>query len=420
MSNLKKWLSILLVSLLAFTLAACSGNSESSSGDSSGSGTKLTFWAPFSGADGPKMKEIVENYNKSQDDYNVKLQIVPQSEYYKTVDLAINGEKNMPDFLIMHEDQLLTYVNKDVLKDLDDVVGDDIKKEDYHPKAWEGATVNDKLYAVPLDIHPLMLYWNKDMFKEAGLDPDTPPKTRDEFINFAKKLTDKDKRQYGYVVPTLWPQQFIFPSIVAQNGGNLMKDGELQYTTDPVVEALQFERDLIDKYKVSPSDVSQDGEVTMFLQGKNAMQLNGPWMMNQFEEAGINYGVAPVPQLGTEKQAVFANSHTFVIPKQVEDQDKIDGITDFLGYVKENGMAWAESGQAPASKAVYESDEFQKMKQQPQVAKQFDDVVFSPRVENWGQISEPLYQAINEVLLGQKDAKEALKEAQQKAQGSLK
>ncbi|WP_425432211.1 ABC transporter substrate-binding protein [Halobacillus massiliensis] len=413
----KKWLAVLFASLMVFVLAACSSGEESG-GDSGGSGDKITLWAPFSGPDGPKMKEIVDEYNKSQDKYNVDLQIVPQSEYYKTVDLAVNGEKNMPEFLVMHGDQLISYANKDVLKNLDDIVGDKVKEDDYHEKGWESATVDEKLYGVPLDIHPLMFYWNKDLFEEAGLDPDTPPANREEFLQYAKKLTDADKQQYGFVVPTLWPQQFIFPTLVHQNGGDLYADGKAQFTSDPVVEALQFELDLIKKHKVSPADVQQDGEVTLFLQGKNAMHLNGPWMMNQWEESGINYGVAPVPQLGTEQQAVFANSHNFVIPKEVSDE-KVEGITDFLNYVSENGMAWAESGQAPAAKATYESDEFQELKQQPQVAKQFDNAVFSPEVENWGQISDPLYNGINEVLLGQKDIQEALEEAQQQADERL-
>ncbi|HZH63151.1 MAG TPA: ABC transporter substrate-binding protein, partial [Metabacillus sp.] len=308
---MKKLISLLMVCFMIFALVACSGGdgqSENSTSNSKSNATKITFWAPFSGPDGPKMKEIVEEYNKSQEEYMVDLQIVPQSEYYKTVDLAISGKENMPELLIMHGDQIVNYAAKDALKSLNDVLGETVTKEQYHENAWEGATFDGNLYGVPLDIHPLMFYWNKDLFEKAGLDPDTPPQTREEFVDYAEKLTDKDMQQYGFVVPTLWPQQFIFPTIVNQNGGQLIADGKVNFTSEPVVEALQFQRELIEKYQVSPADVQQDGEVTMFLQGKNAMHLNGPWMLQQWEDAGINFGVAPVPQLGTEQQAVFANS----------------------------------------------------------------------------------------------------------------
>ncbi|MCP8617547.1 ABC transporter substrate-binding protein [Salirhabdus salicampi] len=415
MKNLKKWSLFLFASLLVIALAACGGNGgEEKGSEAPEDAIKLSLWAPFSGPDGPKMKQIVDEYNNSQEKYFVDFQIVPQSEYYKTVDLALNGDKSKPDVLVMHGDQIITYATQDVLKNLDDVIGDTVTKEQYHESAWDGVSVDGSIYGVPLDIHPLMFYWNKDMFEAAGLDPDSPPTNREEFLEYAKALTDADKQQFGFVVPTLWPQHFIFPTIVAQNGGELYKDGEVNYNSSAVKEALQFQVDLINKHEVSPSNVSQDGEVTLFLQGRNAMHLNGPWMLQQWEDAGLNFGVAPVPQLGTEQQAVYGNSHNFVIPNSVSDE-KVEGITDFFKFVGDNGMAWAESGQAPASKAVYESDEFQQMKQQPQVAKQFDYVTFNPKVVGWGQAVNPLMDAVNSALLGQESVEDALEKAQRKA-----
>ncbi|MDZ5711233.1 ABC transporter substrate-binding protein [Jeotgalibacillus haloalkalitolerans] len=405
---------------VASVLAACSGDDTSSSSEGSSGTQEITFWAPFSGADGPNMEQIVNEFNDSQDEVQVDFQIVPQSEYYTTLDLSLSGQQEGADVMIMHGDQIMTYANQNIIKNLDDIVGDQIDKENYHPTAWEGAEVDGSIYGVPLDIHPLMFYYNKDLFEAAGLDPEAPPTNREEFLEAAKATTNADEGQYGFAVPTLWPQQFIFPSIVYQNGGELITDdGEVQYDSPEAVEALEFLHSLIYDHEVSPADIQQDGELTLFLQGKSAMHMNGPWMMNQFEESGLNYGVAPVPQLGTEQQAVFANSHNFVIPETVQDEAKIDAITTFLNYVDENGMAWAESGQAPASKAVYESDEFNEMKQQPEVAKQFEYVQFSPNVENWGPVSDPLFSAVNEVLLNQREAQEALEQAAQDAQASL-
>ncbi len=407
----------ILVLMLSVILAACGGNNDGGSSKSNG-GKDVTFWAPFSGPDGPNMKQIVEDYNKSQKDFNVKLQIVPQNDYYKTVDLALNGKKDAPDVMIMHGDQIRTYAEKDVIQSLDSFIGDKIKKDDYHKNAWNGTEVDGKLYGVPLDIHPLMLYWNKELFKKAGLDPDKAPQTGEEFVDYAKKLTN-DKGQYGYVVPTLWPQQFIFPTLVYQNGGKLIENDKVDYTSKAAIDALQFEHDLIFKDKVSPKNVQQDGELTLFLQGKNAMTMNGPWMMNQFEESGIDYGVAPVPQFG-DTEAVYANSHNFVIPTSVKDDKVKDAIENFIAYVGENGMEWAKSGQAPAAKAVYESDDFKKMKQQPEVAKSFDKAKFSPNVSNWGPVSDPLYKGVNEALLNKKSVEEALKDAAEKSQKEIK
>ena len=417
----KKWLGIALTAALAIgSLAGCAGGKDTDKSDG-GNGEKITYWAPFSGADGPRMKTIVENYNKSQTKYQVDFQIVPQNDYYKTVDLAFSGQKSAPDVMIVHNDQLTNYADKNLLKDLTDTVEKaGVKAEDYSETAWKAGDIGGKHYSIPLDIHPLVMYYNKDLFKAAGLDPEKAPTNREEFVAAAKKLTDSSKNQYGYVVPTLWPNQFIFPTILFQNGGELMKDGKPNYNSPEAVEALTFYRDLIHKEKVSPANVQQDGEVTLFLQGKNAMHLNGPWMMEQWDKAGINYGVAEVPQLGTKQQAVYANGHNFVIPATVTDSKKLDGISDFLKFVAANTMEWAKSGQAPASKAIYEqSEEFKSMKQQPIVAKEFEYAKFAPSVANWGQLSEPLWAEVNLVLLGQKDPQKALDDANKKAEQLL-
>ncbi|KWW17603.1 ABC transporter substrate-binding protein [Peribacillus simplex] len=414
----KKLIGAVLATALAIgSLAACSNEDKASTSGDEGNGKKITFWTPFSGADGPRMKNIVENYNKSQSEYEVNMQIVPQSDYYKTVDVAFSGQKNAPDLLIMHTDQLTNYVEKNLVKDVSETVASaGIKQEDYSETAWGAGTVDGKQYAIPLDIHPLLLYYNKDLFKAAGLDPEKAPVNRDEFLRFAKKLTDKSKGQYGYVVPTLWPNQFIYPTIFYQNGGEFLKDGKPDYNSPAGVEALTFLADLIHKQKVSPANVQQDGEVNLFLQGKNAMQFNGPWMMEQWDKAGINYGVAEVPQLGTEKQAVYANGHNFVIPATVKDKEKLAAINDFLKFAAKNTLEWAKSGQAPASKAIYEqNEEFKSMVQQPKVAASFEYAKFAPRIANWGQISDPLWAEVNLALLGKKDPKQALDDATKKA-----
>jgi len=422
--NKKKWLGIALASVLALgTLAGCSSKKETggTSKEGGGSGEKITYWAPFSGADGPRMKTIVENYDKSQQKYKVDFQIVPQTDYYKTVDLAFSGQKDGPEVLIMHTDQLLNYQEKNLLKDLTETIEKTgVKPEDYSETAWQSGTIDGKQYSIPLDIHPLVLYYNKDMFKAAGLDPEKAPTNREEFVAAAKAMTDASKNQYGFVVPTLWPNQFIYPTVFFQNGGELLKDGKPNYNSPEGVEALAFLRSLVDKEKVSPENVQQDGEVTLFLQGKNGMQLNGPWMMEQWDKAGINYGVAEVPMLGTKEKAVYANGHNFVIPESVKDSKKLEGISDFLKYVAENTMEWAKSGQAPASKAIYEQNvEFKQMAQQPKVAAQFEYAKFAPRIANWGQISDPLWSEVNLALLGKKDPQKALDDATKKAEQIL-
>jgi len=433
-----KWLHVTLIACLVLVLAACgSGNSgsksennsqadssaSSGSSDSSaspgGSGSKgkteLVFWSPFSGPDGPFMKKIVDAYNEQSDSYQVKFQIQPNGDYYKLLDNAFGTKKNMPDLMIMHLDAIPTYAGKDLLQPMDDLAAKaGIQKSDFVDAAVNYATIDGKWWGIPLDIHPLIMYYNKDLFAAAGIEH--PPTNREEFLEAAKKLTDPSKGQWGYVMPTLWPQQFIFPSLLYQQGSDLADEsGNPNLNSPEAVEALAFMKSLIFEHKVSPENVAQDGEVKLFLQGKNAIQFNGPWMKDQWDKAGINYGVAPIPVF-FDQPGVYGGSHTFVVPKAQTDAVKLEGIGDFLKYVAGHSLDWAESGQAVASKQVLASAEFQALtQQQTEVAKEFDYVHFAPPIPDWGSIVGELWTQINLTLLGKAEPQQALDEAQKKA-----
>lgn len=398
---------LLMVSIVALITAGCGGNNNGGSkeanggkGATTGKKTDILFWSPFSGSDGPFMKKIVDKYNGSQDQYKVNFIIQPNGEYYKQLDVALSTGKESPDLMIMHVDQVPTYASKDQLQPIDDMASvAGINKADFADAAVNYSTIDGKWYSIPLDIHPLVMYYNKDLFEKAGIA--AAPTNRAEFDDAVQKLTDKSSGVYGYTVPTTWPQQFIFPTLVWQNGGELWNGTDVAYNSPEAVEMVQWLRGMVDS-GISPGNVQQDGENTLFLQGKNAIQFNGPWMKSQFDEAGLNYGVAPVPQIGKAKHAVFAGSHGFVVPQSVTDEKITAGIGDFLKYVSTNSMDWAESGQALASKPMIESDAFKALEFQNSVASAFSYVQFAPNVLNWGTISEPIWGELNNALLGKR------------------
>jgi multiple sugar transport system substrate-binding protein len=142
-------------------------------------------------------------------------------------------------------------------------------------------------------------------------------------------------------------------------------------------------------------------------------------MKSQFEEAGLNFGIAPVPQIGKAKNAVFAGSHNFAIPKDVTDPKVLSGIGDFLKYVSSNSLEWANSGQAVAAKPVLESAEFKALSHSA-IAESFDHVQFAPNVLNWATISEPIWGELSNALLGKKDAQKAMDDAVAKSRQAIK
>jgi multiple sugar transport system substrate-binding protein len=403
--------------------ATTSGSTSTASGapaPANGEKVTLNFWTPFSGNDGPFMKKIVDKYNSSQNKYTVKMTIQPNGDYYKLLDTAIATKKGIPDVAIMHLDQTPTYIAKDQLQPLDDIAKTaGVDKANFPPATVDYGTKDGKWYSIPLDVHPLVMYYNKDLFKAAGIEK--PPTNRQEFVDDAKKLTDPSKGIWGAAMPTFWIQNFLFPTILFQNGGSFLDDqGNIAYNSPAGVEAVTFMRSLT-TMNVSPPVVAADGDFNLFQQGKSAMHFNGPWSKDAFDKAKINYGVAPVPQLGTVKQAVFAGSHNFVIPKSTTDAKILAGVGDFLKYVSDNSIDWAESGQAVASKVVRDSAAFKAMtQQQTEVAKEFDYVQFAPKVLNWGPISDSIWSELANALQGKKDPKKALDDAAAKSTQAMK
>src|SRR5215218_999072 len=139
----------------------------------------LAFWNGFTGGDGPYMRQLVEEFSTQQKNINVSMNAVEWEVYYQKVPAAVQSGKG-PDLGIMHIDQLPTNAARGVILAMDDVANElNLKKSDFAPVVWDAGEYDGKRYGIPLDIHPLGFYYNKGTMEEAGLDPDSPPQTKD-------------------------------------------------------------------------------------------------------------------------------------------------------------------------------------------------------------------------------------------------
>jgi len=411
----------------SLVLAGCSSSSESTTKTTEGSKIVLEFWNGFTGPDGNDMKKIVDEFNKSQaGKVEVKTQTMKWDQFYDKIRTVVNSG-NAPDVAVMHLDQMPRMASKGLLTPLDELIKDaGLKKEDFIPQVWEAGMWDGKRYSVPLDVHPIALYYNADLFKKEGIEK--PPTTLEEFVSTAKKLTkdtDGDGKidQWGFGMPTLWPSQLMYYSAIRQNGGeSVSADGMTAlYNDDKGVKALQTLVDLIYKDKISPEKIQQDGEVTLFKQGKLGMTINGIWMINGFkEQQGLNVAAAPIPQFGDTK-ATWAGSHNFVVPKQKkEDPAKVKAAAEFINYVTSNSLAWAKAGQIPAKNSVRDSADFKALKEQSAIAEQVPYLVFPPASPTYVDVWVPAEQGVNKALLGQMQPKQALDEAKDKGEKAAK
>lgn len=235
-------------------------------------------------------------YTGNYDDNIIKLQTSFESGTQP--DLVINLGTNR--FSMVYSDYALC---------LDDLIASDGGDEyinDFVESFMIDSYVDGKIYSIPFQRSVNILYYNKDMFAAAGLDPDIPPTTWEELVEYAQKLTLRDESgnttQWGIALGlSTGSAQWTFTGLALQNSldgsGLATEDGKtVLFNTPENVEALQFVIDLQQKYKVMQEGIIANGDLpTMFTEGLVAMIENTTGGMTSIASSGINFGVAMLP-----------------------------------------------------------------------------------------------------------------------------
>lgn len=411
-------------------LAGCGGgpqNNPAVQGGSAGSGkayngpkVTLEFWNGFTGGDGPFIRKMVEQFSSENKNIQVKMNIIVWEQYYQKVPTAV-ASGNGPDVGIMHCDQLGTNAARNVVVPLDDVAKTlDLKESDFYPTVWEAGLYNGKRYGIPLDMHPLALYYNKDLLAKAGMDK--PPQTKDEYMGVLKELKAKGI-QGSWVSPFLFTGVLQFMSLLWQYGGDLYNSDvtKATFNSDAGVEALSWMVSLV-KSGYSPKNVAQDAEYTAFQNGKNALHWNGIWNIVPFGELkDLNWGVAPLPQIGSQGGA-WSNTHQFVMMTQrTPDPNRQAASKYFINWISQHSLEWAKSGKIPARKSVRDSQAFKNdLPKEAAVAREVPYIHFPPTVPGIADVETASFDvAVQEAVLLKKDPKPALDEAAKKANDLL-
>ncbi|SIQ16010.1 ABC transporter substrate-binding protein [Micromonospora avicenniae] len=409
------------------TLAGCGGG-DSSGPAAGGNGGKdytgpkvdLKLWNGFTGGDGEIFKTLVNQFNSEHQNIAVSVATYQWEDYYNKLPSAASSG-NGPDIAVMHMDQLATFAARGVISELDDVAKTlQLTEADFAPTVWQGGIYNNKRYGIPLDMHPLGFYYNKSVMEKAGLDPNKPPTTRDDFTAALTELK-KSGVQGFWISPFQFTGGMSFYSLIYQFGGSLF-DAEVNKATfnaDPAIEACTWMVDMI-KQGHSPANVGQDAEYLALKSGKNAFTFNGIWQINDLKKSpGVQWGVAPLPQIGS-KPAAWANSHNFTIVKQrANNANKVAASKVFINWLSQHSLDWAKGGQVPARKAVRESAEFKALTEVSALAPELDYAAFPPATPGLGEVITTFYNSFNEAALGKKSPKQALDDGVAKANKQL-
>jgi len=381
-----------------------------------GPNVTLTFWNGFTGGDGPVMKALVDKFNAANPNIKVTMNVYEWADYYQKVPAAVSTG-NGPDLGIMHVDNVATNAARGVVLPLDDLAASlQLKEEDFSPPVWQAGVYNGKRYAIPLDVHPQGMFYNKKVLTSAGLDPEKPPTNGEEYMAALDALKSKGIQGH-WATPFPFTGTHQFESLTWQFGGQLFDEKATKplFAEEPGVKALTWLSDLV-KNGYSPKNVAQDADVIALQNGKAAFNWNGIWTINTFKGVkGLDWGVSALPQIGTQP-AAWAGSHNFVQFKQkTADQNKLQAGKVFINFISQQSLEWAKGGQVPARKEIREGAEFKALAEQAAIGSQIDNLHFPPSVPGIADAMATIDVAVNEAVLQRKEPGKALADAAAKA-----
>ena len=405
-----------LLLILSLLLAACGGGAlsptpgseqEAPSGETEGSGevaggdttcgpVELQYWNPFTGPDGPYMGEMVNQFNAEHPDIQVTM--TSQGEYYTQLQTAA-AAGTLPDIAIVHADQVATQAFRNVLSPIDDMVAEmGLDGSDFPEAVWNAGEVAGRRYSIPLDIHPMTMFYNADMLREAGFE--NPPTTGEEFVEMAAAMTTNGTK--GFDITGGFPVRQIFEMLLAQFGGQpFNEDGtEATWNSEAGVQALQWMKDAQTNW--SDPNLEVDAELAAFKAGTVGLIWNGIWQTTNVTGDAVEFDgrATAVPQIGPQP-AVWAGSHQFTLPIQANpDPCKREAAGVFIQYILDNSVTWAQAGQIPASSSVRSSEEFQAVMPQAAIAPSVENAVFPPSVPGITDAYAPLDDTVGSIMNG--------------------
>lgn len=374
---------------------------------------ELAYWNPFTGPDGPFMGEMVDAFNQEQNG-NINVTMTSQAEYYTQLGTAAASDQ-LPDVAIVHADQVATQVFRNVLRPIDEIASQmGVSEADFPAGPWAAGEVAGKRYSIPLDIHPMTMFYNQDLLTAAGIN--TAPQTREEFEAAAQAMTQGGNN--GFLLTAGFPVQQIFSMLLHQYGGSWFnEDGtEATWNSDAGVQALQWMKDAQTNY--GQPNLEVDAELNAFKAGTVGMIWNGIWQTTNLTGEAVEFaGMATaVPQIGTQP-AVWAGSHQLTLPSKANpDQCKDAAAGVFIQYLVNNATTWARAGQIPASNAARAQLETENIEPQASIAPSVENAIFPPAVPGITDAFAPLDEAVGAIMSGNAtDIKAALDDSANRA-----
>ncbi len=418
MKNVKRHISIICFLAFVLVLAACGPkeSSESGANEKETTGTKeLIVWEDIEKAEG--IKDAVAKFEKEHD---VTVKVVEKAYAQQIEDLRLDGPAGTgPDVLTMAGDQIGTAVTEGLIKELK---VDEGVQAIYTESALQSQMVEGKIYGLPKAVETTLLYYNKDIISEDEL-----PKTLDEWYEKSKELT-KDGN-YGFLA--LFDQIYYAQSILGGYGGYIFgTDGNGIYDSTDVglnnegaIEGAEYIQKFY-KEGLFPAGIIGEQGInvleSLFTEGKAAAIISGPWNLEPFKKAGVNYGVTKLPELSNgENMSAFVGVKSYNVSAYSKNAELAEKFVEFITNEENSKTRYEVTQEVPAVKALAEDPVVKESEAAQAVAEQSQFSELTPNIPEMNEVWTPADSALQTIATGKAEPKDALDQAVETIKGQI-
>ena len=393
--------------------------------------TELTMYYPI--AVGGALTEVVDGlvarFEEENPDITVNAIYAGNYDDTRIKALAALDSGEPAQLAVMFSIDAYDLIEQDLIVPFEEVIEAEAEQEwlgSFYPALMANSEIEGQTWGVPFQRSTIVAYYNKDMFREAGLDPDKAPETWDELVEMGKTLSTEDR--HGLMIPSTGYPYWMFQALAIQNGKELMsEDGLSTYFDDPaVVDTLEFWKSLSVEHGIMPEGTVEWGTLRQaFLEGETAMMWHSTGNLTAVKnDASFDFGVAMLP--ANERPGSPTGGGNFYLFKDATDAEK-QAALELIKFMTapEQAAEWSiETGYMGVSPAAYETEALQAYTEEfppALVARdQLEHAVAEFSTFETARVREGLNSAIQSTLTGAKTAEEALAEAQANAERLLR
>ncbi|WP_433544017.1 extracellular solute-binding protein (plasmid) [Streptomyces sp. CA-294286] len=409
---------------LAGGVAGCAAPQALSVGEGK---TRLRYWHLFGGGDGINMQGMLDAFRAEHPQIGLEAATLQWgAPYYTKLGLAGAGGR-APEVAALHLARLAGFAPGRLLDpfDLELLREFGVRPEEFPEGIWKRGAIGGKQYAVPLDTHPMVLFYHTEVCEKAGLLGDggklRPLEGAQAFVD-ALRAVKKVTGQPALVTETLGPGVIgpwrLFSTLYSQTGGRVLsEDGKTLALDDAkALVALEYMRMLVAD-GLAVKRVDYPGAVGVFNNGKTGFYLNGEWEISSFLATGLPFSMTRVPNL-FGRATTQADCHAFVLPHQDDRGGESNRAAHaFVAWMLQHSVEWAKGGHVPAYLPALKDPAYLKLTPQSEYRTVVDDVVLDEPAWFAGSASPmwlELGAVFSGVLTGSRTPQNALAEAKKR------